>query len=108
MFLGFKGESRMGRHAFSTVASGAFGIFAGVVLDMIVVAMFGMSWHTDAYFIAVTVPLVIITLMMLQATRVVQPLFINKRQTQGEHEAWNYLNLIIGGGTTIVVACSAV
>jgi hypothetical protein len=38
----------MGRHAFSTVASGAFGIFAGVVLDMIVVALFGMSWRTDA------------------------------------------------------------
>jgi peptidoglycan biosynthesis protein MviN/MurJ (putative lipid II flippase) len=46
--------------------------------------------------------------MMLQATRVVQPLFINKRQTQGEHEGWNYLNLIIGGGTAIVAAFSAV
>ena len=98
----------MGRHAFSTMASGSLGIFAGIVLDMIVVAMFGMSWHTDAYFIAVTIPLVIITLMMLQATRVVQPLFINKRQTQGEHEGWNYLNLIMSGGTAIVAACSLV
>jgi|GEM_PF-3152282 len=108
MFLSFKGESRMGRHAFSTVASGSLGLFAGVVLDIIVVAIFGMSWRTDAYFIAVTIPLVIITLMMLQATRVVQPLFINKRQTQGEHEGWNYLNLIMSGGTAIVAACSAV
>ncbi len=108
MFLSFKGQSKMGRHAFSTVASGSLGIFAGVVLDMIVVAMFGMSWRTDAYFIAVTIPLVIITLMMLQATRVVQPLFINKRQTHGEHEGWNYLNLIMTGGTAIVAACSAV
>jgi peptidoglycan biosynthesis protein MviN/MurJ (putative lipid II flippase) len=98
----------MGRHAFSTVASGSFGIFAGVVLDMIVVAMFGMSSRTDAYFIAVTIPLVIVTLMMLQATRVVQPLFINKRETQGEPEGWNYLNLIMTGGTAIVTAFSAV
>jgi putative peptidoglycan lipid II flippase len=75
---------------------------------MMVVALFGMSWRTDAYFIAVTIPLVIITLMMLQATRVVQPLFINKRQTHGEHEGWNYLNLIMTGGTAIVAACSAV
>jgi putative peptidoglycan lipid II flippase len=108
MFLSFKGQSRMGRHAFSTVASGSLGIFAGVLLDVMVVALFGMSWRTDAYFIAVTIPLVIITLMMLQATRVVQPLFINKRQTQGEHEGWNYLNLIMTGGTAIVAACCAV
>jgi putative peptidoglycan lipid II flippase len=98
----------MGRHAFSTVTSSSLGIVAGVVLDVLVVAIFGMSWRTDAYFIAVTIPLVIITLMMLQATRVVQPLFINKRQTQGEHEGWNYLNLIMTGGTAIVVACSAI
>jgi putative peptidoglycan lipid II flippase len=108
MFLSFKGESRMGRHAFSTVASGSLGIVAGVLLDVLVVALFGMSWRTDAYFIAVTIPLVIITLMMLQATRVVQPLFISKRHTEGEHEGWNYLNLIMTGGTAIVAGCSAV
>jgi putative peptidoglycan lipid II flippase len=108
MFISFKGESKMGRHAFSTVASGSFGIVTGVLLDVMVVALFGMSWHTDAYFIAVTIPLVIVTLMMLQATRVVQPLFINKRQTQGEPEGWNYLNLIMTGGTAIVAAFSAV
>jgi putative peptidoglycan lipid II flippase len=108
MFMSFKGESRMGRHAFSTVASGSLGIVMGVVLDVMVVALFGMSWHTDAYFIAVTIPLVIITLMMLQATRVVQPLFINKRETQGEPEGWNYLNRIMTGGTAIVAGFSAV
>lgn len=98
----------MGRHAFSTVSTGSLGVGAGVVLDVVVVAIFGMSWRTDAYFIAVTIPLVLVTLMMLQATRVVQPLFISKRQTQGEDEGWNYLNLIITGGTVIVAACSAV
>jgi putative peptidoglycan lipid II flippase len=106
--MSFKGESKMGRHAFSTVASSSFGIVTGVLLDVMVVALFGMSWHTDAYFIAVTIPLVIVTLMMLQATRVVQPLFINKRETQGEPAGWNYLNLIITGGTAIVAALSAV
>ena len=98
----------MGRHAFSTVASGSFGIFAGIVLDMMVVAVFGMSWHTDAYFIAVTIPLVIVTLMTLQATLVVQPLFIKKRETQGEPEGWNYLNLIMTAGTAIVAASSII
>lgn len=97
----------MGRHAFSTAGSGSFGIVASVILDVMVVAIFGMSWHTDAYFIAVTIPLVIVTLMMLQATRVIQPLFIKKRQAEGEPEGWNYLNLIMTGGTAIVAAFSA-
>jgi putative peptidoglycan lipid II flippase len=101
-------SSEMGRHAFSTMTSTSFGVVSGVVLDMIVVATFGMSWQTDAYFIAVTIPLVVITLMMLQATRVVQPLFIKKWETDSESESWSYLNLIITGGTVIVAVLSLV
>ena len=90
------------------MGSGSFGIVASVVLDVMVVMIFGMSWHTDAYFIAVTIPLVIITLLMLQSTRVVQPLFIKRRHTQGEPEGWNYLNLIMTGGTAVVAAFGAI
>ena len=83
------------------------GSWPSVILDVMVVAIFGMSWHTDAYFIAVTIPLVIITLLMLQATRVIQPLFIKKRQTEGEIEGWNYLNLMMTGGTVVLAAFCA-
>src|SRR5262249_47159647 len=107
VFLSFKGQSRMGRHAFSAVGSGSLGIVASVILDVMLVMIFGMNLHTDAYFIAATIPLVIITLLMLQATRVIQPLFIKKRQSDGEVEGWNYLNLIMTGGTVVLAAFCA-
>jgi putative peptidoglycan lipid II flippase len=96
-------ESKMGRNAFSTVASASFGIVATVVLDAIVIAMFGMRRQTDAYYIAFTIPAAIITVMMLQATRVVQPVFIAKR-TSGDAAGWNYLNLVMTTGTVVVGA----
>jgi putative peptidoglycan lipid II flippase len=101
-------NSKMVGRAVSTVTSTSLGIVAGVVLDMIVVATFGMKSQTDAYYIAVTAPLVIITLMGLQATRVVQPLFITKWETAGKTASWDYLNLIVTSGTTIVAALCGV
>jgi putative peptidoglycan lipid II flippase len=100
----FKHSSTMGRSAFSTVASASFGVVTSVVLDAIVIALFGMSRQTDAYFIAVTVPMLIINILNLQATRVIQPIFISKRQTHGEQDGWNYANLMLTSGTVIVLA----
>ncbi len=96
--------SRMGRNALSTVASASFGIVTSVVLDAIVVAMFGLGLQTDAFYIANTIPMAIITVMMLQATRVVQPLFIGKRSSEGDAGGWRYLNLVLTSGTVIVIA----
>jgi len=99
--------SKMGRHAFSAVASASSGIVTSVMLDAIVIAVFGMGRKSDAYFIANTIPMIIITILMLQATRVIQPIFINKREAQGESAGWNYLSLIITSGTVIVSVLSA-
>ena len=82
--MSFKTGSQMGRHAFSTVTSASFGIVTSVLLDAVVIALFGMGRQTDAYFIAVTIPTVIITILLLQATRVVQPVFMRKRRAEGE------------------------
>jgi putative peptidoglycan lipid II flippase len=99
--------SSMGRNAFSTVASASFGIVTGIVLDMLVVAFFGISPETDAYYIAITIPWAIITLLMLQATRVVQPVLIAKRQAEGNAGGWSYLNLVLTTGTAVVAAFCA-
>src|SRR5690242_10734645 len=87
--------SKIGRNAFSTVVSASLGVLTSVLLDAVVIALFGMGKQTDAYFIAITIPQVIITILILQATRVVQPLFITKRQSAGDVAAWNYFNLIL-------------
>src|SRR5438876_8857675 len=102
-----KGGSKIGQHAFSTMASSSFGIVTSIVLDAIVVAVFGMGRPSDAYFIANTIPTILITLFTLQATRVIQPVFVNKRQAGGDEAGARYLNLVITTGTVIVCGVSA-
>ena len=103
-----KNTSKMGRNAFSTVASASFGVVTGIVLDMLVVNLFGLSPETDAYYVAITIPLAVVTILMLQATRVVQPMLIAKRQSGGDSDGWKYLNLVLTTGTAIVAAFCAV
>jgi putative peptidoglycan lipid II flippase len=98
----------MGRNAFSTVASASFGIVTGILLDMLVVYFFGLSPETDAYYIAMTIPWALITVLMLQASRVVQPVLIAKRQSGGDPSGWEYLNLILTTGTMIIAAFCAI
>src|SRR5436190_4254329 len=99
--------SKLGRHTFSTVTSASLGTVTSVVLDAIVIAIFGMSGKTDAFFIANTIPLVFATILGLQATRVIQPIFLSKRETEGEAAGWNYLNLTMTSGTIITgVICA--
>ena len=93
-------SSKIGRHAFTTVLFSSFGIVTSVLLDAIIMGLYGMGWQTDAYFIAITIPMVAITVIALQATRVVQPIFISKRQSEGENEAWGFVSLILTNGTT--------
>jgi putative peptidoglycan lipid II flippase len=95
---------KIGRNAFSTVMTASFGVATSVVVDAVVIAMFGLGWQTDAFFIAVTLPMIAVTVMVLQATRVVQALFIRKRESEGEAASWAYLNLITTNGTILVGA----
>jgi len=101
-------EFRMGSHAFSSVWPASFGIVTGVVLDAIVVATYGMGKQTDAYYIASTIPMAIISLFGLFGTRVVLPIFIRKRSTEGDAAGWKYLNLIVSSGFGIVSLLSVV
>jgi putative peptidoglycan lipid II flippase len=100
--------SRIGRHAFLTVVPSFLGIVTGILLDAIIMGLFGMGWQSDAYFIAITIPLFVITVITLQATRVIQPLFISKQQNEGENEAWRFLSLMITNGTVLIGILSVI
>jgi putative peptidoglycan lipid II flippase len=99
-------SSKIGRNAFSTVVSSSFGIVSSVLLDALIMGLFGMGWQTDAYFIAITIPMLLNTIIALQATRVIQPIFISKRETVGDSEAWNFVNLMMTSGTALVTVVS--
>ena len=48
------------------------------------------------------VPMLLATALALQASQVVQPLFIHTREEEGEQPGWDVLNLIITTSTGIV------
>jgi len=102
------GSSRIGRHASSTITTSGLGMVTSVLLDAIVIGFFGMGWQTDAYFIALTIPTVITTIMAIQAARVIQPMFIRKRETEGEKSGWEFLNLVMTNGIAAVAVISLI
>ena len=83
---------------------GAFALIAGIILDGIIVAIFGLGSKTDAYYIAATIPLALITVIHLQVGKVIQPLFIHANVVDGAKSAWQFLSQIITVATTVSFA----
>ena len=79
-----------------------------MVVDALVLAIFGLGWTTDAYFLATTVPLALTPVLTVQAWVVVQPLFIHARENEGEQSGWPVLNLIITTSAVIVFILAAI
>jgi putative peptidoglycan lipid II flippase len=98
----------LGRNAFVSSASGAWGVVASVILDALVMGLFGLSWVTDAYFVAATIPTIWVNVMTLLSSQVIQPLFISTREQSGEGEGWHFLSLVITMGTWLGIALGAV
>lgn len=94
---------RLGRSAFVTSASAAAGVVTSVALDALVMALFGLGWLTDAYFVAATIPMAIISMMSVLASKVIQPMFITAREQSGPEEGWHFLNLLVTIGTWLAV-----
>src|SRR5437764_976351 len=101
-------SNNIGRNAFSTVATAFLGMGTSVLLDAIVIGYFGMGWQTDAYFIAITIPTIITTILAIQAARVIQPIFIRKRETEGEQAGWQFLNLMLTNGLIVMASIALV
>jgi len=77
------------------------GMASGVIVDAIMTAFFGLSAKTDSFFVASTVPLTMITIVALQAQKVIQPMFIHYRTVEGPEAGWQFLNNVVLLGTLI-------
>lgn len=86
---------------------GAFSLASGVILDGIIVAIFGLGTNTDSYYIAATIPLALTTVIHLQTGKVIQPLFIHSRVTGGAQAGWQFLRQVITVGTLVVFIVGA-
>src|SRR5262245_16918654 len=98
----------LGRNALSTAFAGGLGVACTVAVDALVLALFGLGWMSDAYFLATTVPLTLTTALTVQAWVVVQPLFIHERESAGEQSGWRVLNLMITTSAMIVFILAVV
>jgi putative peptidoglycan lipid II flippase len=96
----------LGRKTFVTTISASLGVVTSIILDGLVLGVFGFGLTTDAYFVASTIPTVITTVMALQASRVVQPIFIAAKE-EADQDGWRFLNLIITSGTMVTILIGA-
>ncbi len=78
------------------------GVLLGLVLDALIVAVFGLGVETDAFFVACAIPLIIIALVQLQVKKVVLPLFIHLMEGKDEYGAWRFLNLLMTAGLLVL------
>ena len=102
--MSVKSESRgyLVRNATIISVMSFLGILTGLVLDALIVAFLGLGAETDAFFLAYAIPFIFITLLGLQAKKVLLPLFINMKETKGECEAWHFLNVVLNAGFSIL------
>jgi len=68
-----EGRGYLARNAAIISIMSFTGVLLGLVLDALIVAVFGLGAETDAFFVACTIPLIIAALIQLQAKKVVLP-----------------------------------
>lgn len=78
-------------------------IVSGIVLDAIILAFLGLGIQTDAYFVALSIPFMFISTAQLLTSKVVQPRFIHIKESEGEVEAFRYVNSVIFFGLLVFI-----
>jgi putative peptidoglycan lipid II flippase len=76
------------------VLSGA-GVASGLILDALILGVFGVGYRTDALSAALTVPLLIGNVLKFQVPSVLIPVFTEHCGQHGESSAWDLLSNLI-------------
>jgi putative peptidoglycan lipid II flippase len=70
-------------------ALNAIGFASALLVDIVIAARFGLSHITDAFFIAYTIPSLIISILLVSFTAVLVPLFTRVTLVEGKSRLWN-------------------
>ncbi len=76
------------------------GVICGLILDALILAYFGLSGETDAFFVAWSIPLLIINTFDIQAPKVLIPMLSSNTVGDGREATANLLNSFI----TVIMA----
>jgi len=83
------------KHASTTASLNGLGVVSGLILDALILSAFGLSAETDAFFTALTVPLLITNIFAAQGPKVLIPVFSECFRRQDAAAAWELLSNLV-------------
>lgn len=83
------------KNASITATLGGFGVVSGLILDAVILGTFGAGSQTDAFFTALTIPLLITTVFSVQGPKVLIPVFSDYFRHDDHAAAWDLLSNLL-------------
>lgn len=83
------------RNASTTATLGGLGVISGLILDALILGAFGAGAQTDAFFTALSLPLLITNVFSAQGPKVLVPVFSEYFRHRDDAAAWTLLSNLI-------------
>jgi putative peptidoglycan lipid II flippase len=87
-------HSGLVRHSAIISFFSGLGVLSGLVVDLIIAAIFGIGLETDAFFLAATIPLLLPVIMSVSAEQALVPQFANTRIERGTAVTWQMFSIL--------------
>ena len=71
------------------------GVLSGLILDAVILASFGLGKQTDAFFVALAIPILIDGTLSIQVTQALVPILASLEKESGPNSAWDFLSNVI-------------
>jgi len=83
------------KNASITATLAGAGAASGLILDAVILSLFGVGYQTDAFFTALTLPLLITSVFSIQGPKILVPVFIEYFSRNDYTTAWGLLSNLI-------------
>src|SRR5262249_32086343 len=81
-------------------------VASGLGLDAVILATFGLGYQTDALFTALSVPLLLISVISIQGPKVLIPVFSEYFNRNAHAEAWELLRNLVTTASFVLAGIS--
>src|ERR1051326_7201150 len=83
------------KNASISATMSAVGAVSGLILDALILSVFGVGYQTDAFFTSLTVPTLLNGLFSIQSPKILVPLFSGYFSRDDHAGAWDLLNNLV-------------
>lgn len=102
------GRRGLARHSAGIAVFAGLGVLSGFLADAAMAAIFGAGAHTDAFFIAATIPFALSSLLLAATNQVLVPLVNGWFREMDEQEAIRRVGRLLGTALALGAAGAAV